>query len=79
MQGGRGKEPARGVCEACQAAPYPMMLLAYDWMLDDIVRFCTSASEFCVFGIDPTFSLGATKSPTMICSLFIHVKKDFAT
>jgi len=35
-----------------------MMLLAYDWMLDDIITFCTSASEFCVFGIDPTFSFG---------------------
>ena len=40
------------------AAPYPMMLLAFNYMLDDLVRFCTSDSNFSVLGIDPTFSLG---------------------
>ena len=40
-------------------APYPMMLLAFDWTLDDIVRFCTPLSGFSIIGIDPTFNLGA--------------------
>ena len=39
-------------------APFPMMMLAFDWTLEDLVRFCTSSS-FSILGIDPTFSLGA--------------------
>ena len=39
------------------AAPFPMMLLAFDYTLDDLVRFCT-ASTFTVFGVDPTCNLG---------------------
>ena len=59
------------------AAPYPMMLLAYDWMLDDLVRFCTSASEFSVFGIDPTFSLGAFDvTVTTYHHLLLHKRGD---
>jgi len=40
-------------------APFPMMMLAFDWTLDDLVRFCTSSTYFSILGIDPTFSLGA--------------------
>ena len=40
------------------AAPYPMILLAYDYTLHDIERFCTQPDNFSVFGVDPTFSLG---------------------
>lgn len=40
------------------AALFPMMLLAYDYTLDDLCRFCTNESNFCVLGVDPTFSLG---------------------
>lgn len=39
------------------AAPFPMMLLAFDYMLDDLVRFCTGPRH-CIFGVDPTFNLG---------------------
>ena len=41
------------------AAPFPMMMLAFDWTLDDLVRFCTPSTSFSILGIDPTFSLGA--------------------
>ena len=39
------------------AAPYPMMLLAFDWMLDDLVWFCTVTGNFSALSVDPTFSL----------------------
>ena len=39
-------------------APFPMMMLAFDWTLDDLVRFCTPSTSFSILGIDPTFSLG---------------------
>ena len=40
------------------AAPFPMMVLAYDATLHDLQRFCTGPSKFSIFGVDPTFSLG---------------------
>ena len=40
------------------AAPYPMMLIAFDYTLDDLVRFCTSKENFSILGVDPTFNLG---------------------
>ena len=40
------------------AAPYPMMLIAFDYTLNDLVRFCTSADNFSILGVDPTFNLG---------------------
>ena len=52
---GKGKEP---FVRLINAAPYPMMLLAYDYIVDDLCRFCTNESKFSVMGVDPTFSLG---------------------
>ena len=40
------------------AAPYPMMVMAQDYSLDDLVRFCTSPRGFSILGVDPTFNLG---------------------
>ena len=40
------------------AAPYPMMVLAYDYTLNDLARFCTAAENFSILGVDPTFNLG---------------------
>jgi len=40
------------------AAPYPMMLIAMDYTLDDLVRFCTNPRNFSILGVDPTFNLG---------------------
>ena len=40
------------------AAPFPMMLIAFDYTLDDLVRFCTSPTCFSILGVDPTFNLG---------------------
>ena len=40
------------------AAPYPTMMIAWDYSLDDLVQFCTNPQKFSIFGVDPTFNLG---------------------
>ena len=35
-----------------------MMLIAMDYTLDDLVRFCTNPHNFSILGVDPTFNLG---------------------
>lgn len=52
---GKNKDP---FVRMVNAAPYPMMMLALDYSLDDLVRFCTSSCDFSILGVDPTFSLG---------------------
>ena len=39
------------------AAPFPMMVLALDWTIDDLVRFCTNGDEFCL-GVWSNLQLG---------------------
>ena len=34
------------------------MVLAFDWTLDDLVKFCTRLSLFSIMGVDPMFNLG---------------------
>jgi hypothetical protein len=41
-----------------QAAPEPACVLASEYQLNDIVRFCTNQEQFSVLGVDPTFNLG---------------------
>ena len=41
-----------------QAAPEPTCVLASDYQLNDIDRFCTNPEQFSILGIDPTFNLG---------------------
>ena len=38
--------------------PEPAIILAHDYQLHDLSRFCTLPSSNCVLTIDPTFSLG---------------------
>ena len=85
---GRGEEGK--FIRMVNAAPYPMMLIAMDYTLDDLVRFCTNPRNFSILGVDPTFNLGdfdvtvtaytccwspCGKPPTMIGPMFIQ--KDF--
>ena len=53
---GRGEEGK--FIRMVNAAPYPMMLIAMDYTLDDLVRFCTNPRNFSILGVDPTFNLG---------------------
>ena len=41
-----------------QAAPEATCVLASDYQLNDIERFCTNPAQFSILGIDPTFNLG---------------------
>ena len=52
---GKGKDQ---FVRVVNAAPFPMMMLAYDYMLNDLERFCTNQRRFSILGVDPTFSLG---------------------
>ena len=40
------------------AAPEPAAVLAFDWQMKDIDKFCTNPRHFSVFQVDPTFDLG---------------------
>ena len=54
---GEGKG-GNGFIKMVNAAPFPMMVMAHDYSLDDLVRFCTSSNGFSILGVDPTFNLG---------------------
>ena len=56
---GEGSKSPDAFVRIVTGAPFPMMVLAFDWTLDDIVRFCTSTTSFSILGVDPTFNLGA--------------------
>ena len=42
-----------------KSSPEPAFILARDWQLDDLVRFCTISTDFSILTVDPTFNLGA--------------------
>ena len=42
----------------CRPSPEPAFIVARDTQLDDLVRFCTEPSGFCVLTVDRTFNLG---------------------
>ena len=59
MQRAHTEDPSVQFVRGMRTAPDPAIVLAYDFQLSDVVRFCTSSTaEFCVLTIDPTFSLG---------------------
>ena len=74
---GEGGKSSNAFVRIVTGAPYPMMLLAFDWTLDDIVRFCTPESGFSVMGIDPTFNLGAfDEAATTYCHSLLTVQPN---
>ena len=52
-----GGKPQDSFVRMVSGAPEPMTVLAYNWSLDDIERFCTK-SPCTVLSVDPTFNLG---------------------
>ena len=52
------------VIQGIRTTPDPAIILAFDFQVYDLVRFCTSQSrgKFCVLTVDPTFSLGEITS-----------------
>ena len=55
---GEASKAADAFVRIVTGAPFPMMVLAFDWTLDDLVKFCTHQSLFSIMGVDPTFNLG---------------------
>ena len=53
----QGQKDGNAFVQLVNGAPFPMIVLAYHWMLDDLVRFCTTPMEYAILGVDPTFSL----------------------
>lgn len=41
-----------------KAAPEPAIIVARDYQLQDMVRFCTQENNFSILTVDPTFCLG---------------------
>ena len=39
--------------------PEPMTVLAFDWSLADLERFCTNPQHHVILSVDPTFNLGS--------------------
>jgi hypothetical protein len=64
-QGTKGVAFVRSV----QAAPEPMCLLSTDRQLDEMVRNCTSSSNFVAVSVDPTFDLGSFYVTPMVFPL----------
>ena len=38
-------------------SPEPIAVLAYDWSLRDLERFCTHPKQYTIYCVDPTFNL----------------------
>ena len=58
MQRAHAEDPSSRFVHAIQAAPDPAVVIANDYKLNDLNRFCTSSSEFGILTVDPTFTLG---------------------
>ena len=56
MQRSRREKCKDNFVRMVNAAPFPIIPLAFDYTLDDLVRFCT-APTFSVFGVDSTFNV----------------------
>ena len=44
--------------QAIRAAPDSAIVLSSECQTNDMIRFCTGPSKFCILTVDPTFSLG---------------------
>jgi len=41
-----------------KAAPDPQCIMAFDWQINDLVRFLTDEKKFCIFTADTTYNVG---------------------
>lgn len=62
---------------AIRATPDPAVVIAADCQLNDMNRFCTSASEFGIVTVDPTFSHGEFDvTPLTYRHLLLETKRN---
>lgn len=50
--------PSTAFIRELSLSPEPEIVLAFDWQLDDIVRFCTNPAAFSILGVDATYNIG---------------------
>ena len=53
-----GGKPQDAFVRMVTGAPEPMTVLAFNWSLNDIERFCTKQHQCTTLTVDPTFNLG---------------------
>ena len=58
MQSAKQEDAVGRFVRETRPSPEPAFVLARDRQLDDLVRFCTGADDFCILTVDPTFNLG---------------------
>lgn len=60
----------------CRPTPEPAFVLSRDRQLNDLVRFCTDPTNFCVLTVDPTFNLGDFDvTPTAYRNLLLKTER----
>lgn len=57
-EGANSDPSSRFVRMVCNT-PEPMTVLAFDWSLADLERFCTNPQHKVILSVDPTFNLGS--------------------
>ena len=58
MQRAYAQDTMKKFIRDIRTAPEPAIVLANDWQVSDLLRFCASSFEFAVLTVDPTFRLG---------------------
>ena len=58
MQRAYSEDPQSKFIRSIRASPDPAIVLAEDFQINDLERFCVSSAEFGILTVDPTFSLG---------------------
>lgn len=58
MQRAHSQDPSSQFVRGIRTTPDPAIVVFTNNQLNDMIRFCTSAVEFCILTVDPTFSLG---------------------
>ena len=56
---GANSDPSSCFVRMVCNTPEPMTVLAFDWSLADIERFCTHPQHKVILSVDPTFNLGS--------------------
>lgn len=77
VQRAHTEDPTSKFVRSIRAAPDPAIVIATDRQLYDMVRFCTSSSEFGILTVDPTFTLGEFDvTPVTYRHLLLETKRN---
>ena len=74
MQRAYSEDPGLKFIRSIHAAPDPVIVLAEEHQIADLVRFCTSSTEFGIVTVDLTFSL--SHFDVTYCHLLLCTKRN---